>query len=105
MRDIILAIHRNDQGASDYASILTLEYSEEMGYWTGVCLELGTATFSDTLGEVQQELREAIELQLNEMDRLTNVRGFLEENHVRMATISPAAIPPSSGFVVVPGLR
>jgi predicted RNase H-like HicB family nuclease len=81
VRDTVTVIHRNGQGSLDYVIVLTFEYSEESGKWVGVCLELGTSAFADTLEQVREELREAVELQLNEMERLAHVQDSLEENH------------------------
>ena len=39
---------------------------------------LGTSTFSDKLEDTQAELREALELQLNEVERLGYVREYLD---------------------------
>ena len=82
MRDTVAVIHRNGQGSPDYVVLLTFEYGEEIGKWVGVCLELGTSTFADTLEQVREELQEAVELQLNEMERLAHIQDFLQENHV-----------------------
>jgi predicted RNase H-like HicB family nuclease len=83
VRDTVTVIHRNGQGSPDYVIVLTFEYSEDSGKWIGVCRGLGTSAFADTLEQVREELCEAVELQLNEMERLAHVQDFLEENHVR----------------------
>lgn len=54
---------------------LTFRFKQEGPYWVGVCSELGTSAYGHTLSEAERELGEAIELQLNEIERL----GFLEE--------------------------
>ena len=105
MRDTVAVIHRNGQGSPDYVIVLTFEYSEEAGKWVGVCLELGTSTFAETLEQVRGELREAVELQLNEMERLSDIRDFLEEIHVRIAQIDTGARPREAGFAVATSTR
>ena len=90
--------HRDAQGSIDYWGVLTVELGQEGGQWVGVCRELGTATQADTLAEVEADLREAIDLQLNEMARLTDVLEYLADNQVRFAPIS---MPQETGFAVV----
>ncbi len=77
MQETITVIHADGRGFSDYAVILTCAYTQEAGQWIGVCEELGTSAFSDTLAQTQVELREALELQLNEVERLGDVREYL----------------------------
>ena len=85
--------YRDAQGAVDYVGVFTVEFGEEGGQWVGVCRELGTATQADTLAEVEAVLREAIDLQLNEMARIADVREYLIENQVNFAPISMPIIP------------
>lgn len=89
--------HRDERGFVDYWGVLTVEFGVEEGQWVGVCRELGTATQADTLAEVEVELREAIDLQLNEMARLTDVREYLIENQVNF---TPVSMPQDAGFAV-----
>ena len=103
MRDTVTVVHNDSQGLPDYVFALTLEYDMEAGQWVGSCLELGTSAFSDTLEQVQEELHEAVELQLNELEGLTQVEDFLKANHVRLTLLAPAATPQKAGFAVVAG--
>ena len=89
--------YRDAQGSVDYLGILTVEYGEEGGQWVGICRELGTATQADTLAEAESFLREAIDLQLNEMARIADVREYLIENEVNFAPIS---LPQETGFAL-----
>ena len=75
-------IHRHGRGMPDYSMILTVEYVEEDGQWSGVCTELGTATHADTLADLGKELMEAIDLQLNEMERIADILEYLRDNGV-----------------------
>ena len=95
MRESVTIIHAGDRGFSDYAVTLTCTYTEEVGQWVGVCEELGTSTFSDKLEDTQAELREALELQLNEMERLGYVREYLDRNRV---TVVPIPVSRQTGF-------
>ena len=96
----VTVIHTDDQGSSDYSIALTCAYTQESGQWVGVCKEFGTSAFSDTLENARVELQEAIELQLNEIERLGYIVEYLDRNQVK-------AVPfPSSrqiGFTIVPG--
>ena len=81
----------------DYWGVLTVEFGEEEGQWVGICRELGTAMQADTLYEVEFALREAIDLQLNETAKITDVFEYLADNQVSFAPIST---PQESGFAV-----
>ena len=71
MRDTIIAIHHQKEiGSPDFVFPLTFDLEREGEQWTGTCLEFGTSTFGDTLDEVRKELQEAVQLQLNEAERL-----------------------------------
>ena len=61
---------------------------------------MGTSAFSDSLEQMREELRDAVELQLNEVERLCDVRDYLEANHVQVVPIDVAASPEEAGFVV-----
>ena len=89
--------YRDAQESVDYWGVLTVEFGEEEGQWVGICRELGTATQADTLDEAKEFLREAIDLQLNGMARLCDVREYLVENQVNFAPIS---MPLDTGFAV-----
>ena len=80
--------YHDAQGAVDYLGVLTVEFGEEEGQWVGICRELGTATQADSLSEAEEFLREAIDLQLNGMAQLTDVREYLIENQVNLAPIT-----------------
>lgn len=100
MRDTVTVIHRAAQGSADYVFHLTFEFQQEEGQWVGVCLELGTPAQSDTLEQVGVELREAVELQLNEVDRLCDIHDYLKDYGVRIVPIEVATSAEQCGFVV-----
>ena len=99
MQDTVTIIHRDSQGSADYVVLLTLDFQEEAGDWVGICLELGTAAEAGTLEQAREQLLEAVDLQLNEMERLCDIEEYLEDNHVRVVPIGPATCPEEAGFV------
>lgn len=91
-------IHSDESGASDYIINLTLHYYQEAGQWVGYCEELGTSAFSGDLQQTQAEVREAVELQLNGVDRITDVRDYLADNQVVIQPVKPSR---QAGFAIV----
>ena len=89
MRDTIGVIHRDGQGNPDFTVALILDYQQEDDHWVGVCLELGTSTFADTLEQTELELREAVELQLNGMEDLGYLNEYLEARQVSILPLGP----------------
>ena len=89
--------YRDTRGSTDYWGVLTVEFGEEEGQWVGLCKELGTATHADTLAEVEVDMCEAIDLQLNEMALITDVREYLDDSGV---SIYPISVPQETGFAV-----
>ena len=101
MLETVTVIHRNDQELADFVFVLTFEYCQEAAQWVGLCQELGTSAFADTLEQARLELGDAVELQLNEIEKLTNVQEYLTENHVRIAAIEAASSPPAAGLSLI----
>lgn len=81
-RESIHVFHRDARGVPDYSVALTCTYTLEAGQWVGVCEQLGTPAFAETLEQVRLELQDAVQLQLNEVERLADVREYLEESEV-----------------------
>ena len=98
MTESIQVIHSDEFGASDYMINLTLRYYQETGQWVGFCEELGTSAFADDLEQTQVELREAVELQLNGVEKITDVRDYLADNQV---VIQPVKLSRQAGFAIV----
>ena len=96
--ETVLVAHRDSRGFPDYTIKLSFTYHQESGQWVGVCDELGTSAFADTAAQMQAELLEAVELQLNEVARLTDVRAYLADNQVE---ILPIELPEHAGFAIV----
>ena len=98
MTESVQVIHSDEFGKSDYIINLTLNYYQEAGQWIGFCEELGTSAFADDLEQTQAELREAVELQLNGVERITDVRDYLVANEV---VIQPVKLSRQAGFAIV----
>ena len=64
--------------ASKYVA-LTLSFEREGDVWVGVCLELGTSTFADTLEECQSELLEFVEENLNLLEEVGERDRFFKK--------------------------
>ena len=82
-------VSRNSDGQAfpDYFVHLTFEFVEEEGLWCGHCVELGTAAFSDTREQARQELLEATNIQLTEVEKLNELEEYLGKNEVSLYTI------------------
>jgi len=96
-RETIVVTHTDDLGIPDYTFNLTFAYLQKEGQWVGVCAELGTSTLADTLEQMQIELKEAVELQLNGIARITDVKDYLTDNDVE---IVPSKLPKQAGFAI-----
>lgn len=99
-RESIQVFHSDIEGTLDFAITLTCTYSQEGDQWVGVCDELGTSTFAETLNQTRTELQEAVQLQLNEVERITDVRGYLADNEV---TLQPVRKSGQAGFAIAVG--
>ena len=98
IRETIVVTHADNSGITDYTIKLTFAYHEEEGQWVGVCDELGTSAFADTMEQMKTQLRDAVELQLNGVERITNVRDYLADNQV---VIQPVKLSQQAGFTIV----
>ena len=97
MRETVVVMHTDESGALDYTIKLTFAYHQEAGQWLGVCTELGTPAFAETLEQMQAELKDAVELQLNGMAQLSDVKDYLSDNGVE---IMPAKLLKQAGFAI-----
>lgn len=79
------------RGAAVEALTLTLLIDQEDQRWVGVCHELGTSAYSATLESALEELKEAVALQLNEMDRLGHLEAYLRDRHVQVSEVATQA--------------
>ena len=71
----------------DYFVHLTFEFVKEDESWCGLCLELGTAAFSDTREKARDELLQATNLQLTEVEKLGELQVYFGEREVSLYPI------------------
>ena len=64
--------------ASKYVA-LTLSFEREGDVWVGVCLELGTSTYADTLEECQSELLEFVEAHIDVLEEIGERDRFFQK--------------------------
>ena len=77
--------HRSPEGELVGTIVLTLSFQQEEDQWVGTCVELGTSTHAFSLQEADEEVAEAIALQLNEVERLGFIAEYLAEHNVHEA--------------------
>ena len=97
MGETVVATHADNWGIPEYTIKLTFTYHQESEHWVGVCTELGTSAFAETREQMQAELRDAVELQLNEVTRIADVTEYLADNDVE---IVPSKLPKQAGFAI-----
>ena len=71
---------------------LTLKYEYEEEQWVGVCLELGTSTFADTLEEVHDNLTELVVEHLNLLEAEGERERFFEEHDISYHEVRPDSV-------------
>ena len=87
---------------------LKLKQNKKRGIWEGVCLELGTATFADTMEDTLAELRELITLDLNGLEQIGERERFFKKNRIALHRTStrpqPARtpVPSQTGEIYTP---
>ena len=64
--------------ASKYVA-LTLSFEREGDVWVGVCLELGTSTYADTLEACEDELRELVAEHIDVLEEIGERDRFFQE--------------------------
>ncbi|MBA7535852.1 hypothetical protein ES705_28110 [subsurface metagenome] len=72
---------------------LKLKQNKKGDVWEGVCLELGTATFGDTVEETLAELRELITLDLNGLEQIGERERFFKKNQITLHRIGTRPQP------------
>ena len=71
---------------------LTLKYEYEEEQWVGVCLELSTSTFGDTLQEVQDDLTQLVVEHLNLLEDAGERERFFEEHDISYHRFKPDSV-------------
>ncbi len=69
--------------------ILTIRLREEGDKWTAECLELGTATFGESMDDAEHTLYEAIELHLNTLETVGERKRFFSAHGIRFHKVKP----------------
>ncbi len=82
MNESVIFVHKDAYGQPDYVVNLVLTYVQEEDMWVGICQELNTSAYAETLPETKHQLKEAILLQLNEVERLGYIADYLSDNHI-----------------------
>ena len=81
-RDQLMIVRRDDQGIATFVIVINARFFAEDASWVAVCEELGTTAYSGTIDGAKAELAEALELQLNEVERLGFAEEFLKSHGV-----------------------
>jgi|MudIll2142460700_1097286.scaffolds.fasta_scaffold838641_1 predicted RNase H-like HicB family nuclease len=84
--------------------VLTCKYHKEDNKWVAICEELGTSIFGKTLNEAQERLEDAIELHLDTLEKVGELKRFFEENKIKVHAGLPRKVsidfaPDSTDFV------
>ena len=77
--------------AMKYAA-LTFSFEREGDVWVGVCLELGTSTYADTLEECQSELLEFVEAHIDVLEEIGERDRFFQKWGI---TLQDTPAPPA----------
>lgn len=64
--------------------VLTINIEKVDGTWFAECKELGTSTYGDTFDEVNEEIRELVELHVNTLEKLKERKNFFKEHNITM---------------------
>lgn len=70
--------------------VLTFKFHEEGKRWVGLCEDLGTSTFGNTLDEVKEALADLVGLHLNELEAVNERPRFFREHKIRFYSRKPA---------------
>jgi predicted RNase H-like HicB family nuclease len=68
---------------------LTMIFKREEDVWTAECKELGTATFGESFEEARDNLKEAVTLQLDTLEKLGERKRFFEEHGIEVFVEQP----------------
>lgn len=91
MRDTLIAI-RSIGGKPKEVMPLTVEFKDQASQWLAECLELGTATYAETLEEVRREIRESVTLQLNSVEELGFMDEYLRRHNVALIPLETSHV-------------
>lgn len=72
--------------------IVTVKFNQEKDKrWVAECIELGTSSFGDTLGEAEETIRDMIKLHLNTLEDVDERERFFKEHHIKIYKTKPPA--------------
>ena len=71
---------------------LTLKYEKEEDKWVGVCLQLTTSTFGDSLTELQEDLIALVEAHMDVIHEDGELTGFFEEHGIVVQESRPESV-------------
>lgn len=65
--------------------IVTVKFNQEKDKkWVAECIELGTSSFGDTLGEAEETIRDMIKLHLNTLENVGERERFFKEHSIKV---------------------
>ncbi len=82
---------------------LTLRLVQEGEHWTAECVELGTATFADSLAGAFEAVDELVTLHLNALEDVGECRAFLREHGITLHKHQPKRPSPRRQVAVRSG--
>ena len=96
MRDSLISFLKQN-GRPVIAALLTIDFvRDEDGQWAATCIELGTVACAESLEQARDEIKEAVELQLNGMAQLGYTTDYLKEMGVSFFLVPTRAKPPQA---------
>ena len=79
--------------------VLTFQFGPEDEGWFGKCVELGTATWAESLAQLEEELRDLVDLHLVTLEKNGQLRQVFDEwgvkLHADMPTETSTSLPVS----------
>ncbi len=82
------ANERGDMKKGEKYVILTLGYTREDDNWVGICHELSTSTFADTLEQCQRELAALVVEHLDVLEETGQRERFFQEWGIELCSIN-----------------
>lgn len=68
---------------------LTFKFEQEQDVWVGLCLELGTSTFADSMEDCQSALAELVSDHLNALEEFGERESFFAEHGIQLHIVHP----------------
>ena len=72
--------------------VLTFQFEQEDDAWVGKCVELGTATWAESLTQLEEELRDLVGLHLTTLQETGRLGQVLNEYGVKMHEEMPSGL-------------